>query len=99
MNRYLFLTAWLEGSDSAGGELTQVHVQDDLWTQYLSNNPHIFAVEVLADSIDIANVYGRAKAWSDNYTAYDTVSVVVKLDEDYQHPCFLMVITAHPQSS
>lgn len=92
--QYLFLTAWVEGSDSASGEMTGVNDQADLLVQYWLNNEHIFAVVIIANSIEVAEVYGRAQAWSSNYTAHDTVSNVVELADNY--PCAsVLVIKAH----
>ena len=70
MKRYLYLLAWVEGSDSAGGEATKVNDQKDLYPEYSFNNPHIFAIEIEADSADIAQVYGNARAWHDGYTPF-----------------------------
>lgn len=94
MIRYLFLTAWVENSDSASGDPTSVHDSMDLWPQYQKGNPYVFAVEIQgAMSEQQAIVYGRAEAWHDNYTAHDAVSDVVTLTHDYQHPNPVKVIT------
>lgn len=95
MNRYLFLLSWVEGSDSAGGESTGIHEPHDLLPQHLNGNKHVFAVEIQADSEEIATVYGRAAAWHDNYTAYDSVTDVVLLVANHEHKNPITVITAH----
>lgn len=86
MNRYLFLLAWVEGSDSASGEETKVHSQDDLYPQLMAGNEHIFAVEVRCSREDIAAAYGYREAFFDNYTAHDSVSEVQELEDNWVSP-------------
>lgn len=88
-NRYLFLLAWCEGSDSASGEETKVHSQEDLIKQYWTNNPHVFAVEVIANNEHIASAFGYQKAFFEGYTANDSVSTIIHMDSD---PMFRPVI-------
>lgn len=95
--RYLFLMAWVVGSEGAYGDATRVHSQSDLMPEYLKGNEHIFAVEIVdgcnpfnwecvLPPVDIAYALGCKEAFDNNYTAYDTVSVIDELDDSFQHP-------------
>lgn len=96
MKRFLFLLAWAEGSDSAGGDATEVQSQQDLMPEFLKGNQHIFAVEIQVstfedddDVSEIASKYGYAEAFYNNYTAHDSVSVTTELPANYKiiFPC------------
>lgn len=80
--RYLFLVAWVEGSDTASGELTQVNDQSDLVPQFLTGNQHVMAVEVFAPNEEIAYAFGCKEAFDNNYTGHDSVSMVVEIGTD-----------------
>jgi hypothetical protein len=80
--RFLFLLCWVEGSDSASGDLTSVHSQDDLLPQFKDDNEHIFALYIEAPNEEIASAFGYKRAFFDNYTAHDTVSICDETDTD-----------------
>lgn len=82
MKRFLFLLGWVDGSDSACGEKTDIHQQRDLLYQFKLGNEHVFAVQVETDSETVATHVGRSIAFGDNYTEYDTVSMLYEVDED-----------------
>lgn len=75
MKTYLFLLAWIQGSDSADGEETNVNKQSDLLPEFLAGNDSIFAREIVAPNKDVANVFGSAAAFHDNYTGANSLSV------------------------
>jgi hypothetical protein len=76
---FLFLLAWAEGSDSAGGELTNINSQDDLLPEYQKGNEHIFALVIRSAYEEVAEKYGYAKAFHDNYTGEDSVSNLIEI--------------------
>jgi len=84
MKKYLFLLAWVEGSDSASGDPTNVHQQKDLWTEYQRGSEYVFALVIQAPNEEVAEAVGYARAFHDNYTGYDTVSTLILLDEVVQ---------------
>lgn len=87
MKKFLFLLAWVEGSDSAD-EDTGVHQQSDLLPQYQAGNEHVFALVInvpnSGNETDIAATYGYAAAFHDNYTGYDTVSVCLENADEFE---------------
>lgn len=101
MRRYLFLLAWVEGSDSSADEPTGIHDQDDLLPEYKKGNEHVFAVEIRLPQIsmnefidyEIAKRYGYAEAFFNNYTAHDSVSTLEEIDDTFVHPDKIKVIT------
>jgi hypothetical protein len=80
--RYLFLLAWMEGSDSSNGDPTGVFSQDDLLKEFRNGNEYIFAVEVHSHSEDEAATIGYRDAFFENYTAYDSLSTVEEIPWD-----------------
>jgi len=77
--RFLFLLAWVAGSDSEAdnlepGEHTRVKKQSDLREQFDKGNEHILALEIWASNENIAAALGYKEAFMDNYTAHDSVS-------------------------
>lgn len=99
--RYLFLCAWAEGSDSAGGEATKVNNQNDLYPQFMVGNSHIMGVEVIVNDAyglsadkqeEIANAYGCAEAFSENYTGYDSTSLIMAIPNDWKCPNLIVTI-------
>ena len=84
MNRYLFLCAWADGSDGAGGDDTRVECPEDLYSEYITGSEHIFALVVVTDKSINARMCGQSRAFEENYTEYDTVSDVILLDSEYK---------------
>jgi hypothetical protein len=80
MKKYLFLLAWVEGSDSASGDATGVFDQKDLLPEYIKGNEYVFAVRIVAPNIDLAANFGYTEAFHENYTGYDTVSNIFEID-------------------
>jgi hypothetical protein len=82
--RYLFLLAWVDGSDSSSGDETKVYESEDLYPQYAWGNDYVFAVEIWAPSDKIAWALGYQEAFFNNFTAQDSVSDLVEigLEED-----------------
>jgi hypothetical protein len=78
MKRYLFLLAWLEGSDSAGGDLTGINKTDDLYPQFVAGNDYILAVDIIAPNDEIAMAFGFWTAFRNNYTALDSCSDLIE---------------------
>jgi len=80
--RYLFLLAWVSGSEGACGEETHIYESDDLYPQYTLGSDNIFAVEIWAPSDKIAWALGYQEAFFNNFTANDSVSDLVEIDLD-----------------
>lgn len=80
MKRYLFLLAWIDGSDGAGGDPTGVSEQDDLLPEYQNGSHYVFALRVEAINEEVASMYGYAKAFHENYTGHDTLSTCLVID-------------------
>jgi hypothetical protein len=98
-SRFLFLLAWMHGSEGAennGTPETKVNKQEDLIKQFKKGNENVFAVEVFAPSQDIANAIGCREAFHDNFTGYDTLSIIMPLaaNEKFRKgqkvPCFIV---------
>lgn len=86
MGRYLFLLAWAEGSDSACGDKTRVHERLDLYPEFMKGNEFIFAVDIHAPNKDIATAFGFQAAFHENYTACDSASICIEIDESMKFP-------------
>lgn len=82
--RYLFLLAWASGSEGEedANEKTKVHKQEDLLKQFKQGNDAIFAVEIWAPGYDVAAAVGYREAFQENYTGYDTLSVLESLTDE-----------------
>lgn len=80
MKKYLFLVAWFESSEGAGGDPTGVHRQDDLLPEYCKGNEHVFALRIEAINEEVASKYGYAAAFHKNYTGYDSTSNIFEID-------------------
>lgn len=86
MKSYLFLLAWVSGSDSNCGEDNNIHAASDLFEQYNAGNDSVFALEITAPNSDYAYDKGITEAFFEGYTAHDSVSDIVELDQNYEHP-------------
>lgn len=110
MKSYLFLIAWVHGSDSSGFEKTHVHKQEDLYKQFKKGNEAIFAVRInivsgylrLEKALEaIVQQYGYAAAFDVNYTAHDSTSDLIKVTRHVQKvldritPEFLKTVEVH----
>lgn len=84
MDKYLFLVAWIHGSDSSFGlPETHVHKQEDLLKQWQANNDQVLAILVSnAPNEKIAEGLGYREAFFQNYTAHDSLSQVIELSVD-----------------
>lgn len=80
MKRYLFLIAWMDGSDGACGAHTGIHSQNDLHPQYEADNEDVTGWEIEADNPEVAYDKGYRKAFFENFTAQDTFTVVIDLE-------------------
>ena len=80
MNKCTFYVAWFAGSEGADGEDTGVNSQDDLVSQYNAGNEHVRRFEYEAPEGFEWEV-GAAKAFRQNYTAHDSVSIVFTNEE------------------
>lgn len=81
---FLFLLAWVDGSDSAGGESTKVHEQSDLYLQFKQKNEHVFALIIKAPNATVAKAFGYSTAFFNDYTAHDSVSICMNIsNEEY----------------
>ena len=94
MKRYLFLLAWMHGSDSASDDPTNVYSQDDLRKQFDLGNEYIFAVDIHASSADIAAAYGYKLAFFNNYMAYDSLSVLIRINKRLKLEPHIRVVIA-----
>lgn len=81
MKKYLFLIAWMAHSDGACGEDTGVDKRNDLYPQYQKGNDHITAWEIEAENEEAALDKGYRKAFMSNFTAHDTFSDLICLEE------------------
>ncbi len=89
MNKYLFMIAWIEDSDSAfdnGNEYKKIRSPEDLFPQFEADNTAVFSVLVTAPNEMVAIAFGTHKALHSNYTGYDSVSDCVKLEPGYVMP-------------
>ena len=89
MHNYLFLIAWMENSDTAidlPDELYPfgVETQEDLLPEFKRGNKNVFAVLIKfvhhlagADLGEMASALGYKEAFFHNYTAHDSLSVVL----------------------
>ena len=80
MKKYLFLLAWMDGSDGAGGDPTSVEEQDDLLLEYENGSEYVFALRIEAINEEVASKYGYAAAFHENYTGHDTLSTCLEID-------------------
>lgn len=86
--RFLFLVAWVEGTESAAfmdaGD-TNVHENEDLLTEYKDGNESVLAVEIFAPNSDVAAAIGWRHAITEeagSYTLDDTLSDVIEIGAD-----------------
>lgn len=91
MKRYLFLAAWVEGSDSAfdnNNGYNGVNSQHDLIPCFLAKrDDNLIAVIIEgAPNDEVASTYGRAECWHHNMTAHDSVSLSIELDSEIIAP-------------
>jgi hypothetical protein len=84
--RYLFLLAWVDGSDSSGGGETKVYESEDLYPQCFWGNEHVFVIEIWAPSDKIAWALGYQEAFFNNFTAHDSVSDLVEIGLEEELP-------------
>lgn len=94
MKSYLFLIAWVDGSESSGFEKTKVHKQEDLYKQFKKVNEHIFAVlidvyyppdKIASEQVEtLALNAGEAASFHSNYTAYDSTSDMIEITRHVQ---------------
>jgi hypothetical protein len=93
MNTYLYLLAWVSGSDGACGEDNNIHSQDDLLPQYLACNVDVFAIKINIPFADrgktIACKYGDSAAFHNGYTSNDTTSICISVDADFRFPGYV----------
>jgi hypothetical protein len=83
--RYLFLCAWVQGSPSAEDNQvdTGIFSSDDLLPAFQAGEEEILSVIVEgAPNEEEAATHGYAKAFHENYTGYDTVSIVIPLTDE-----------------
>lgn len=93
MKHYLFLMAWIQGSESAFDVDTEVRKQEDLLIQLNKGNENIFAVHLTADagiSESLLMALGYKEAFFAGYTSQDTLSTWEETG-----PCFSGVILEH----
>ena len=77
--KYMFLLAYVSGSEGNCEEDNNITCSDDLIEEYKAGNPAIFAKEYYAFSEEEALAYGYRDAFFENYTAHDTVSIIYPL--------------------
>ena len=75
MRKFLFLIAWVDGSDSDDVG-TEINEKKDLLPGWLNRNQHINGWEIEADEPYEAENEGYRKAFFANFTAHDSVSDV-----------------------
>lgn len=97
MKRFLFLLAWISGSDGeedafGPDEHTKVNSQEDLTTEFFGGNETIFAVEIFAPNTTTADALGYKEAFFDNYTCYDTLSICREILPDLLLPAGTQLI-------
>jgi hypothetical protein len=97
MKTYLFLLAWVDGSEGASGDPTNVHGQDDLLPEYQKGSEYIFALYIRAPNEGVASNYGYARAFHENYTGYDTVSTCELVKWNIPNPCPIPFIVVDTQ--
>jgi hypothetical protein len=100
MKRYLFLLAWIHKSESSCGDPTNIRKQADLLPEYKKGNEYILAMEIRIPQItrngivesEIAQKYGEAEAFQNDFTSYDTVSALEEISERFEHPREIKII-------
>ena len=88
MKTYLFLLAWVDGSEGAQnvGVDTNIHSSDDLLPEYnkckkqVQFGEYIFARYIVAPNEKVAEAFGYSQAFHENFTGYNTVSTCFSVD-------------------
>jgi hypothetical protein len=80
MKKWHYYIAWFQDSDGADGEDTLVYSQDDLKPEFDKNNENISRYSFRAPE-EYALQIGMSKAFNDNYTVNDTVSLLEEVKE------------------
>jgi hypothetical protein len=77
---YMFLFAWIAGSDSACEDDTKINNSEDLHSEFEKGNQYVESIIITAPNEHIACVYGYAEMFHNNYTAIDSTSTVYEVD-------------------
>lgn len=80
LKKYRFMIAWIDGSNSAD-EPTGVFKPSDLEPEFEKGNPHVNSKVIRASNAHAAHKEGIIWAFFENFTARDTVSDVVEIEE------------------
>ena len=93
MRKFLFLIAWVDGSDSDHhnndyhGSGTGIHKQDDLLPGWLNHNENVSSWELEAHEPNDATNEGYREAFFANFTACDSVTALYEwIDDKWQEP-------------
>lgn len=78
-----FLIAWISGSDSNCGEENGIRNQNDLIENADKGIVDIFKFDIPKNIEEYAWNIGSSYAFSANFTAHDSVSVVQKMDNGH----------------
>ena len=73
MTKYIFLYSWASGSDMACGEDTGVDSYHDLLPEFRKGNAHVCVVCIEAETAEIAEAYGKANMFDNEYSPRDCV--------------------------
>ena len=81
MKRYLFLAAWVEGSESSIGS-NGVHSQADLMPRFQAGEEDMISLVIEgAPNEKVAEAFAYRECWHENMTAHDSVSDMIELDD------------------
>ena len=87
MRKFLFLIAWIDGSDADDVAGTGIHKQDDLLPGWLNHNENVNGWELEAHEPNDAMNEGYSKCFFANFTAHDSVSAIYEwIVDKWQEP-------------
>jgi hypothetical protein len=96
MNQYLYLIAYVNGSEYVNEETTGVYEQADLLPQYLAGNTNVFAVKANIpfrnhsgqndDDETLAVMYGESAAFRAGFSYEDTTSICMWVPFSFVYP-------------
>ena len=78
MKRYLFLAAWVEGSESSIVS-NGVHTQADLLPRFQAGETEMISLVIEAPNETVAEAFAYRECWNANMTAHDSVSIIIEL--------------------
>jgi hypothetical protein len=81
MSKYVYLIGWMDDSDGACGEKTGIKKQEDLEPLWKKGSEHVASYPLNATDLEVAQWEGMGRAFRDDFTATDTLSIIVEVEE------------------